>query len=77
MPSSNPVTVNITVDCGNKSAPVVNTKYKNCADQDHDHDYAYKAKKYHNKCYLLIKDLLKRGGRCPSGYEKYLHKFSE
>jgi hypothetical protein len=71
------VNLNVTVECCNRDKPVVITKsfVGNNEQNNEDEKYMYKAKKYHNKCWLLIKNLLKEGRRCPEGYEKYLRKY--
>jgi hypothetical protein len=38
--------------------------------------YLYKAKKYHYKCQMKLKEMMARGESVPAGYEKYLQPFT-
>lgn len=42
---------------------------------NNDAYYQYKAKKYHYKCQMKLKEMQSQGKSVPSGYEKYLKPF--
>ena len=68
------INVNVKVDCCNREKPV---SIKHSYGNNDDDKFKQKAKKYHNKCWQLIKKFIKEGKKCPVGYEKYQQKFSE
>jgi hypothetical protein len=43
---------------------------------DNNDYYQYKAKKYHYKCQMKLKEMQSQGKSVPSGYEKYLKPFT-
>ena len=68
------INLNVNVDCCSRGKPVSVKQSYGSNDRD---EWYPKAKKYHNKCWQVIKQMLKEGKRCPQGYEKYLQKFSD
>lgn len=57
-----------------KAKNIRSTLNENLENSEH---YKNKAKKYHNKCYIKIQNVLAKGETCPAGYENYLQPFRD